>query len=80
MRGTLTYAYDATGNRTQVGGTWGRTGLPQAITSATYNAANHQLAFGAQTLTYDLNGNLTGDGTNTYTWNARNQPAAITGG
>jgi RHS repeat-associated protein len=62
-----------------VGGSWARTGLPAAVASATYNAANHQTAFGGQTLTYDLNGNLTGDGTNTYTWNARHQLASISG-
>jgi RHS repeat-associated protein len=77
--GTLTYAYDAAGTRTTVGGTWARTGQPTAVTSATYNAANHQLTFGGTTLTYDLNGNLTSDGTTTYTWNARNQLVAITG-
>ena len=30
--------------------------------------------------TYDANGNLTSDGTNTYTWNARNQLVSISGG
>jgi RHS repeat-associated protein len=50
------------------------------VASATYNAANHQVTFGATTLTYDLNGNLTGDGTTTYTWNARNQLVGISGG
>jgi RHS repeat-associated protein len=78
--GTLTYAYDAAGTRTTAGGTWARTGQPAAVTSATYNAANHQVTFGGATLTYDLNGNLTSDGTNTYTWNARNQLMGITGG
>jgi RHS repeat-associated protein len=78
--GTLTYAYDANGNRTVLGGTWARTGLPAAVASATYNAANHQLTFGSATLSYDLNGNLTSDGTNTYTWDARNRPVAISGG
>jgi RHS repeat-associated protein len=77
--GALTYAYDAASQRTQVGGSWARTGLPAALASATYNAANHQTAVGGQALTYDLNGNLTGDGTNTYTWNARNQLASISG-
>ena len=37
-------------------------------------------AFGGQTLTYDANGNLTNDGTNTYTWDARNHLSAISGG
>ncbi len=77
--GTLLYGYDANGNRTGVEGTWARTGLPQPLASATYNAANHQLTFGSQTLTYDLNGNLTSDGTSTYTWDARNRLAAING-
>ncbi len=77
--GALTYTYDVASQRTRVGGSWARTGLPAAVASATYNAANHQTAFGGQTLTYDLNGNLTGDGMNTYTWNARNQLASLTG-
>jgi RHS repeat-associated protein len=43
-------------------------------------AANRQLTWGGQTLTYDDNGNLTGDGTNTYTWDARNRLATISEG
>jgi YD repeat-containing protein len=57
--GTLLYGYDVSGNRRVVGGTWARTGLPPQLEAATYNAANRQLTFGAQTLSYDLNGNLT---------------------
>jgi RHS repeat-associated protein len=75
--GDLAYAYDAAGNRTQVQGSFARTGLPQVVASASYNAANQQKTFGSQTLTYDLNGNLTGDGIRTYTWNARSQLSAI---
>src|SRR5579884_1395528 len=37
-------------------------------------------AFNSTALSYDLNGNLTGDGTNTYTWDARNHLASISGG
>ena len=77
--GDLQYTYDAAGNRRQVGGAWARTGLPQPLTGASYNANNQQLIFGAQVLTYDLNGNLTSDGTNTYTWDARNRLASISG-
>jgi len=77
--GTLTYDYNEAGERVAVGGTWARTLQPAAIASATYNAANHQLTFGGQALMYDLNGNLTSDGTNTYTWNARNELTAIAG-
>jgi RHS repeat-associated protein len=78
--GTQTYAYDGAGNRTALGGTWARTGLPPALTSATYNAANQQLTFGNTALSYDLNGNLTSDGINTYSWDARNRLASIAGG
>ncbi len=67
------------GEPDQVGGTWARTGLPQAVSSATYNVANHQLTFGGQSLTYDLNGNLTSDGSTTYTWDARNRLASLSG-
>ncbi len=34
---------------------------------------------GTSSLTYDNNGNLTGDGVNTYTWDARNQLSSMTG-
>ena len=78
--GTLTYTYNSNGNRTVLGGTWARTGLPSALTSATYNAANHQLTWGGQSQTYDFNGNLTSDGTLTYTWDARNRLASLAGG
>jgi RHS repeat-associated protein len=62
-----------------MGGTWGRTGLPQALASATYDAANQILTFGGVSFTYDANGNLTNDGSKTYTWNARNELAALGG-
>ena len=78
--GNLSYSYDATGRRTAAGGSYARTGLPQAVTSVTYNVANQQTVFAGQSLTYDLNGDLTSDGTNTYTWNARNQLTSISGG
>lgn len=77
--GNLTYAYDSNGRRTHTGGSYARTGLPQPVASATYNAANQQTAFGNQVLTYDLNGNLTSDGSRSYTWNARDQLVSISG-
>jgi hypothetical protein len=42
-----------------------------------YSAANHKNAFAGQLLTYNLNGNLTSDGTSTCTGNARNQLVAF---
>jgi YD repeat-containing protein len=78
--GALTYAYDLAGRRTVVGGSYARTGTPQAVTSASYNANNQLTIWKGTNLTYDMNGNLTSDGTNTYTWNARNQLVSISGG
>lgn len=71
--GDITYGYDGTGRRTSVGGSWARTGLPQAVTNATYDAANRILTWNGASFSYDPNGNLTSDGTNIYVWNARNQ-------
>jgi hypothetical protein len=61
-----------------MGGSLARSLTSPTLASASYNAANQQLAFGSQTLTYDLNGNLLGDGQNTYTWDARNRLASKT--
>jgi YD repeat-containing protein len=79
--GTLTYTYDAAGNRIKTGGTFARSNLPPALSTVSYNANNQQTTFGTNTITYDLNGNLstvTDAGvTTTYTWNARNQLIGI---
>lgn len=77
--GDLAYSYDSAGRRISVGGSFARTSFPQTLTTTNYNAASQQTGFGGQSLTYDLNGNLTGDGTNTYTWDARNQLVSING-
>ena len=45
--GDLTYTYDLAGNRTKVGGSWARTGLPLSVSSATYDAANRVRTFEA---------------------------------
>jgi RHS repeat-associated protein len=71
--GNLSYAYDQLGRRTQVSGSFGRTGLPGVVTSATYDAANELINWNGLTLSYDQNGNMLGDGTNAFSWNARNQ-------
>lgn len=36
--------------------------------------------WGGTSFSYDLNGNLTSDGTTTYSWNARNQLSGLSGG
>src|SRR5439155_15328235 len=76
--GNLTYAYDAAGRRTSAGGSFARTRLPLAVSSTNYNANNQLTQWGTAALTYDLNGNLTGDGVNNYSWDSRNQLASIT--
>jgi len=81
--GNLTYQYDAAGNRTRVGGTFARTGLPEPIDATTYDAANRQLVFGDRTVTYDTNGNLTSitdpSGVTSLTWDVRNRLTTLTG-
>jgi RHS repeat-associated protein len=76
--GNLTYEYDAAGRRTRTGGSLASTGLPQAVATTSYNAANRQTSFGSQTLSYDNNGNLTSDGVTSFGWNARNQLVSMT--
>ncbi|TKB87563.1 MAG: hypothetical protein E8D43_00895, partial [Nitrospira sp.] len=77
----LAYTYDAAGNRTSLTRANGPASVvPQAVASATYDAANEQTQFSGATLTYDQNGNLTNDGVNTYTWDVRNRLIGLSGG
>jgi hypothetical protein len=46
--GDLTYEYDSNGNRAKTGGSFARTGIPSAISSTAYDAANEQKTFGAE--------------------------------
>jgi RHS repeat-associated protein len=77
--GTLTYTYDADGRVSSKGGTMASTGMPAPVSGNTFNAANEMTAFNGATLSYDANGNLTSDGTNTYSWDARNHLTGISG-
>ena len=83
LLGNLTYAYDAAGNRTQVGGSFARTLLPAVVASAAYDADNRQLLLGNREMTYDANGNLTElsqqSSVTALNWNARNQLKTISG-
>jgi len=58
------------GRRATTSGSYARLNLPAAVTSGTYNASNQLTKWGSTNLTYDLNGNMNGDGTNTYSWNS----------
>ena len=72
--GNLAYAYDADGRIIQKSGSFATDVLPTATTqSATFDLNDRKTSFNGQALSYDANGNLTSDGTNTYMWNARNQ-------
>ena len=75
--GNLSYAYDQLGRRTQVGGSFARTGLPGAVSSTSYDAANELTHWNGISLSYDANGNMLTDGSNAFTWNARNQVASL---
>jgi len=77
--GNLGYSYDADGRVTAKTGSFAQTNLPQAVTGNTFNAGNEMTGFNGTTLSYDLNGNLSGDGTNSYSWDARNHLASISG-
>lgn len=75
--GNLSYTYDMAGRRTGVGGSYARTGLPSAQATTGYDAANELTTWGTATPTYDANGNVLSDGTNSYVWNTRNQLASM---
>jgi RHS repeat-associated protein len=92
--GTLAYGYDLTGRRTTVSGSFARTNIPATVGAETFNADN-ELCWtssgassngcgsppgGATSYNYDANGNLTGNGTNTYSWNSRDELSSISGG
>jgi hypothetical protein len=60
-------------------GSFAQSQLPSPVTANVFNAANQMTSANGTPLTYDGNGNLTSDGTNTYTWDARNHLSAISG-
>ncbi|WDH22903.1 RHS repeat-associated core domain-containing protein [Pseudomonas chlororaphis] len=77
--GNLSYGYDNAGQRVQLGGSLARTTLPSVVSTTSYNAANQLTAWGGATLLYDANGNMTSDGSNTYTWDSRQRLSTLTG-
>jgi len=76
--GNLTYGYDNDGLLSVKGGTFATDPLPTPTTQApTFDLNDRETSFNGQALSYDADGNLINDGTNTYTWNARNQLTQI---
>ncbi|MBI3595608.1 MAG: Ig-like domain-containing protein [Nitrospirae bacterium] len=78
-RTTLTYPNGTTTNYFYDNASRLQANLPQEVQAA-YNAANQQVQFNTDTQTYDANGNLTFDGTTTYTWDARNRLSQMSSG
>jgi RHS repeat-associated protein len=75
--GNLTYSYDRLGQRMQVGGSFARTALPGAVSTTAYDAADELTNWNGAAISYDANGNMLSDGSNAFTWNARNQVATL---
>jgi YD repeat-containing protein len=67
----ITYHYDAAGNRTS-------TVTSSGTVVYVPNALNQYTSVGGVAQTYDANGNLTGDGTNTYVFDAENRLVSAT--
>jgi hypothetical protein len=78
--GNLAYSYDLTGRRVGETGSFARANLPDPISATAYNADNELTQWGTATPTYDANGNMLSDGTNTYVWDSRNHLASMNSG
>jgi RHS repeat-associated protein len=78
--GELDYSYNTNSAREATWGSYARTGLPEAITAAEYNADNEQTERNSKKQTYDNDGHLTSDATSEYKWNTRGQLTEISGG
>jgi RHS repeat-associated protein len=78
--GELDYAYNSDGQTEALWGSYARTGLPEAVSTLSYNVDNELTERSTKHLGYDNNGNLTSDGTNEYTWDDRGQLESISGG
>lgn len=77
----LTYQYDDAGRRIVVGGHMARMALPSDLTLTIGDAdriSSTSSAAGTASYTFDSNGNLQTDGTNTYGWDIFNQLTKIT--
>jgi RHS repeat-associated protein len=78
--GNLAYGYDLDGRRTSVSGTLAGFVPPTIVPALAYDGSNRLTRSGGTPLAYDTNGNLTGFGSATYSWNARNQLVATSAG
>jgi RHS repeat-associated protein len=77
--GSIQYTYEADGRIATENGSLAKAALPTAVSSETYNADDELTKInGATSLSYDSDGQLTADGTNTYSWNPVNQLSSVT--
>ncbi|MEV6982689.1 RHS repeat-associated core domain-containing protein [Sphaerisporangium sp. NPDC051017] len=76
-KGNLAYTYDPVGQITAVDGSFARVALPAASGAMVYDKANRMISRGGQALEYDPDGNLTGDGTTIYGWDARGRLSGL---
>jgi RHS repeat-associated protein len=78
---SLTYGYDAVGNRSSATSTVAQSLITTAVTPASYDGDNEQLQFGAATNTFDASGNLassTASGNTTaYSWDSRGRLLSV---
>jgi RHS repeat-associated protein len=74
--GELTYRYDAAGRMVGTDGSFSRVTVPATFGPVTFDNANQLTTLAGTTYGYDLDGNLTSDGTTTYAWNSAGQLTA----
>ena len=79
--GNLGYVYDADGRVIQKTGSFAQVVLPQTIGGKQLQRCQSDdvLSFNGTPLTYDADGDLINDGTNTYTWDERNRLVGMSG-
>lgn len=75
--GDIGYAYNEVGQRIAQSGSFASVLLPAAANDNAFDDNNRQTRYQGNPLSYDANGNMTGDGQRTYVWNARDQLVAI---
>lgn len=82
--GDLGYGYDALGRATSTFGTLASVQLPAVTLTGSsapvYNANNQLMKWNGTAIPYDANGNMLGDGSKTYVWNARDQLTQVKSG
>jgi len=75
--GGIGYSYDAAGQILSQTGSLAVAADATPTTTGVFDANNRQTTFNGHVMSYDANGDLTGDGTNIYVWNARHQLVQI---